>query len=337
MSEINSKGLSVSFRVDDGFLNHNNRKIIAKNVDISRTVDNVTYTQIELKQFYRQIFGEALAEYNSKQKRADCTIPDYYEHIKKSGKEKLAYEVVVQFGDLHDCGINSEHWETAKQMLDEYMKDFEQRNPNLKVFNSVLHLDESTPHLHIDFVPVAHKGKRWLPLKNSMSGALREQGFSSSNRMQNEWTAWADSERSFMEQILHKHGISREDKNVHRNHMTVDEYKQFAQKSEELKKLNAQITELKKKTDTEFTAEDAALFNNQNDFLRSKIIELGQTIEKLCRQVNAQSVPVSFFNPDKLQYMADGLARANIPYVAESNTAIRCTFLTMLGKRRRKY
>lgn len=118
MSEINSKGLSVSFRVDDGFLDHNNRTIIEKNVDISRTVDNVTYTQIELKQFYRQIFGEALAEYNSKQKRADRTIPDYYEHIKKSGKEKLFYEVVALFGDLHDCGVNSEHWETAKQMLD---------------------------------------------------------------------------------------------------------------------------------------------------------------------------------------------------------------------------
>ena len=179
MSEKNTNGLSVSFRVDSGYLDHNNRVITAHNVDVSRTADNITYTKIDLRDFYQQVFGEAVAEYNAKQKRADREIPDYYEHVKKSGKGKLFYEVIVQFGDLHDCGVGSENWETAKTMLDEYMREFEKRNPNLKVFNAVRHLDESTPHLHIDFVPVAHKGQRGMQLKNSMSGALREQGFSS--------------------------------------------------------------------------------------------------------------------------------------------------------------
>ena len=129
MSKKNPKGLSVSFRVDSGFLDHNNRVITAHNVDISRTADNVTYAKIDLHNFYEQIFGKALAEYNAKQKRADRQIPDYYEHVKKSGKGKLFYEVVVQFGDLHDCGLNSENWNTAKSMLDDYMREFEQRNP----------------------------------------------------------------------------------------------------------------------------------------------------------------------------------------------------------------
>ena len=102
MSEKNPKGLSVSFRVDSGFLDHNNRVITAHNVDISRTADNVTYAKIDLHDFYEQIFGKALAEYNAKQKRADRQIPNYYEHVKKSGKGKLFYEVVVQFGDLLD-------------------------------------------------------------------------------------------------------------------------------------------------------------------------------------------------------------------------------------------
>lgn len=228
MSEKNSKGLSISFRVDSGFLDHNNRVITAHNVDISRTSDNVTYTKIDLHDFYEQIFGTALAEYNAKQERADRQIPDYYEHVKKSDKGKLFYEVVVQFGDLHDCGLGSDNCQVAKSMLDEYMLDeymldFEKRNPNLKVFNAVMHLDESTPHLHIDFVPVAHKGQRGMPLKNSMSGALREQGFSSANRMENEWTAWSESERSVMEKILLKHGLRREDKNVHRPHLSVED------------------------------------------------------------------------------------------------------------------
>ena len=245
MSEKNSKGLSISFRVDSGFLDHNNLVITAHNVDISRTSDNITYTKIDLHDFYEQIFGEALAEYNAKQKRADREIPDYYEHVKKSGKGKLFYEAVVQFGDLHDCGVGSENWNTAKSMLNEYMLDFEKRNPNLKVFNAVMHLDESTPHLHIDFVPVAHKGQRGMPLKNSMSGALREQGFSSSNRMENEWTAWSESERSFMEQILLKHGLRREDKNVHRPHLSVEDYKRAALEAERIRKTESSQHDLR--------------------------------------------------------------------------------------------
>lgn len=138
-------------------------------------------------------------------------------------------------------------------MLDEYMLDFEKRNPNLKVFNAVMHLDESTPHLHIDFVPVAHKGQRGMPLKNSMSGALHEQGFSSSNKMQNEWTAWSESERSFMEQILLKHGLQREDKNVHRPHLSVDDYKKAAREAEQISSINAHINALKKKRADEIT------------------------------------------------------------------------------------
>lgn len=320
MSEKNPKWLSVSFRVDSGFLDHNNRVITAHNVDISRTSDNVTYAKIDLRQFYKQVFGEALAEYNAKQKRADRQIPDYYEHVKKSGKGKLFYEVVVQFGDLHDCGVGSENWKTAQAMLDEYMQKFEKRNPNLKVFNAVMHLDESTPHLHIDFVPVAHKGQRGMPLKNSMSGALREQGFSSSNKMQNEWTAWSESERSFMEQILLKHGLRREDKNVHRPHLSVEDYKKAALEARNISEINAHITALKKKPETELTSEDAALLNNQNDFLREEVTKRDEAISDLSKRANAAFVPVIVYNPDKLQYIADGLARTKIPFVAENNT-----------------
>ena len=320
MSEKKSNGLSVSFRVDSGYLDHNNRVITAHNVDVSRTADNITYTKIDLRDFYQQVFGEAIMEYNLKQERPDREIHDYYEQVKKSKKVKLFYEVVVQFGDLHDCGVGSENWQTAQTMLDEYMREFEKRNPNLKVFNAVMHLDESTPHLHIDFVPVAHKGQRGMPLKNSMSGALREQGFSSSNKMQNEWTAWSESERSVMEQILLKHGLRREDKNVHRPHLPVEDYKKDAQEAESIRKINAHINELKKKPAEELTLEEAALINNQNDVMREKVTELRQQFEDMSKKAEADFVPVSIYRPDKLQYIADGLARAKIPCVAESNT-----------------
>ena len=159
-----------------------------------------------------------------------------------------------------------------------------------------------------------------MQLKNSMSGALREQGFSSSNKMQNEWTAWSESERSVMEQILLKHGLRREDKNVHRQHLPVEEYKRAAQEAESIRKINAHINELKKKPAEELTSEDAALINNQNDVMREKITELRQEFGEMSKKAEADFVSVSIYSPDKLQYIADGLARARIPCVAESNT-----------------
>ncbi len=133
--------------------------------------------------------GRHFTEYNAKQAQKSRRISDYYEHVLKSAKGKPFYEVVVQFGDVESCGLGSENWEKAKLMLDDYMRNFEERNPNLKVFNAVLHLDESTPHLHIDFIPIARKSERGLSVKVSMKGALREQGFTLANRFQNEWSA----------------------------------------------------------------------------------------------------------------------------------------------------
>lgn len=320
MSEANSKSLSISFRVDSGIIDHNNRSIIAKNVDASRISDNITYKQVELKEFYQQIFGAALAEYNAAQKRADKRIPDYYEHIKKSNKEKLFYEIIVEFGDVLSCGKSSGNWETAKQMLDEYMREFEKRNPNLKVFNAVMHLDEATPHLHIDFVPVAHKTVRGLPLKNSMSGALREQGFSSSNRFQNEWVSWEEREQQEMTRILLSHGFSRDVKNDKHAYLPVDDYKKFAAQRQEIRKCNAHINELKKKNPAELSAEEMGLVNNQNDFLRSEITKRDEKISSMSRKMNAAFVPIEIYSEDKLQFVKEELTKRGIQFAEDVTT-----------------
>ena len=138
--------------------------------------------------------------------------------------------------------------------------------------------------------------------------------------MQNEWTAWSESERSVMEQILLKHGLRREDKNVHRQHLSVDDYKKAAQEAENIRKINAHINELKKKPIEELTSYEAALIKNQNDVMREKVTELRQQVEEMSKKAQADFVPVNVYNPDKLQYIADGLARTKIPFVAESNT-----------------
>ena len=318
MAEQTRNGLSVSFRLDDGIVEHNNREFIAKNVVRERIPDNITYKRENIREFYNQLFGQALAEYNARKAHPYQRIPDYYEHIRKGKQEKPYEEIVVQFGDMQDCGLNSENWKTAKAMLDEYMREFERRNPNLKVFNAVMHLDEATPHLHIDFVPIVHSPNRGLSVRVSMKGALREQGFSSANRMENEWVAWQEAEREYMEEILHKYGLHRDDKNVHREHWTVDEYKRKKQAAQEIRSMNDHINALKKKSDDSYTSEEISAIKNQNDYMRSEITKRDEKIAALSRQVNAVFIPYEIYSDDKLQYVADGLTRAKIPFIEES-------------------
>lgn len=319
MNEQQNNGLSVSFRIDDGIIEHNNRSFIAKNVVRERIPDNITYKKQNIREFYSELFGEALAEYNSRMKRHDRIIPNYYEHIRKGKQEKTFEEIVVQFGDINDCSVGSENGELAKQMLDQYMRGFETRNPNLKVFNAVMHLDEATPHLHIDFVPITHTGSRGLSTRVSMSGALREMGFAPENKFLTEWVAWSDSERAVMEKILREHGMYHDDKNVHREHWSVDEYKRKKQAAQEIRSMNDHINALKKKSDDSYTSEEIAAIKNQNDYMRSEITKRDEKIAALSRQVNAAFVPYEIYSDDKLQYVAVGLTRAKIPFIEESH------------------
>lgn len=320
MNGKNGSILSISFRIDEGVVEHNNREFIAKNVDGERVGDNITYCRQNIKDKYNELFGQALAEYNARQTQASRRIPDYYEHLKKSAKGKAYYEIVVQFGDMDTCGQGSGRWEEAKLMLDDYMREFEKRNPNLKVFNAVMHLDEATPHLHIDFIPIAHKVERGLSVKVSMKGALKEQGFTSANRMQNEWSAWEEQERSVMTEILHAHELSRDVKGVRREHLTVDEYKKHAANLAEIKKVNAHINELKKKNSADLTEDEIELIKNQNDLMRSEIQKRDKEIFTLSRKLGAEFVPFEIYSEDKLLYVAGELAKSGVPYVEEGTT-----------------
>lgn len=317
MNEANSNSLSISFRVDSGIIDHNNRSIIAKNVDASRISDNITYKQVELKEFYQQVFGAALAEYNAAQKRADKRIPDYYEHIKKSNKEKLFYEIIVEFGDVLSCGKSSDNWETAKQMLDDYMKDFEKRNPNLKVFNAVMHLDEATPHLHIDFVPVCYEQKQGLSTRVSMKRAIQQMGFSASGKKETEAILWGSSERAKLTGILNNHNIARQVVGAFHDHKSVEEYKRYAQI---IGDKNAHINALKKENPVDLSSTDVGDILNQNDFMRETITKQQAEISQLRARTTAKFMPIEIYNDEKRQYVIEQLQRVNSPFVEENNT-----------------
>ncbi len=148
--------------VGKGSLRHNERAFKADNVDKERTQNNVCFCKENLKTVYHNLFDEAVEKYNAKQTRADRKVDNYYEKIRTSKQEKLFHELIIQVGNKDDMNARSENGQLAKEILTDYMQGFQERNKNLKVFSAHLHMDEETPHLHIDFVPYITGSKRGM-------------------------------------------------------------------------------------------------------------------------------------------------------------------------------
>ena len=216
---------TISAMVGQGSVNHNSRKFHAKNTDPERSHLNITYCQENIKAVYHELFDEALERYNAKQTRADRRIEDYYEKIRSGKQEKPFHEIILQVGNRDDMSADSEEGQLAAAVLDEYMKGFQERNPQLRVFSAHLHMDEATPHLHIDFVPFTTGSKRGLDTRVSLKQALAAQGFKGGTRGDTEWSQWVRSEKEQLSLVMERHGIEWEDKGTHDKHLSVLDYK----------------------------------------------------------------------------------------------------------------
>lgn len=223
---------TISAMVGKGSINHNSRKFKAENIDPSRTHLNIDYCNENIKKVYHQLFDEALKRYNDKQIRADRKINNYYEKICNSKQEKPFHEIILQIGNKEDMSAESENGVLAKQVLDEYYKGFEERNPQLKVFSVHLHMDEATPHLHIDFVPFITGSKRGLDTRVSLKQALAVQGFKGGTRESTEWNQWIQSEKEQLSAVMERHGIEWEHKGTHEKHLSVLDYKKQERQKE---------------------------------------------------------------------------------------------------------
>ena len=211
--------------VGHGSVNHNSRKFHAKNTDPERSHLNVTYCQENIKAVYHELFDEALERYNAKQTRVDRRIENYYEKIRSGKQEKPFHEIILQVGNKDDMSADSDEGRLAATVLDEYMRAFQERNPNLRVFSAHLHMDEATPHLHIDFVPFTTGSKRGLDTRVSLKQALAAQGFKGGTRGDTEWSQWVRSEKEQLSAVMERHGIEWEDKGTHDKHLSVLDYK----------------------------------------------------------------------------------------------------------------
>ena len=208
-----------------GVLGHNSREFTAENIDTERTKFNTCYIHEDIKKVYHKLFGVALEEYNNKQKRNDRKIPDYYEKIRTSKQEKVFYEIIAQVGNLEDMSSVSDYGRLAEKILDEYMKVFIERNPTLYVFSAHLHMDEATPHLHIDFVPYTSGNTRGLETKTTLKGALEKLGFTGGTRSDTELAQWQTSEKEKLAEIMFERGVEWDKKGTHKEHLPVLDFK----------------------------------------------------------------------------------------------------------------
>ena len=216
---------TISAMVGKGSVNHNSRKFLAENVDGKRTHLNIDYCNENIKAVYHELFDEALKRYNDKQTRADRKIGDYYEKIRSSKQEKPFHEIILQIGNKDNMSADSQEGQLAAAVLDEYMRGFRERNPQLRVFSAHLHMDEATPHLHIDFVPFTTGSKRGLDTRVSLKQALASRGFKGGTRDDTEWNQWVRSEKEQLAAVMERHGIEWEDKGTHDKHLSVLDYK----------------------------------------------------------------------------------------------------------------
>ena len=255
-----------------GSVNHNTRKFKAANVDGERSCKNISYCNESIKKVYHELFGEALKKFNERQTRADRRIDNYYEKIRNSKQEKPFYEAVVQIGNKEDMSAIGDNAELSKQIMDEYFSGFKERNPHLRVFSAHLHLDEATPHLHIDFVPFTTGSKRGLETRVSLKQALTAQGFKGGSRGDTEWNQWVQAEKEMLARVMVRYGIEWEQKGTHNEHLSVLDYK----KQERVKEIEQLESKLADKKD-EFKSVENRIRNYDKG--TQVIAELEQRIE----------------------------------------------------------
>ena len=290
---------TISVMVGKGSVNHNSRKFHAKNTDPERSHLNVEYCNEDIRDVYHELFEEARIRYNAKQ-RKDRQVKDYYEKIASGKQEKPFHEIILQIGNKDDMGAKTEDGQLAAKVLDDYMKDFQQRNPTLRVFSAHLHMDEATPHLHIDFIPFITESKRAMDTRVSLKQALARLGFKGGTRSKTEWNQWVASEKEHLAAVMERYGIEWEQKGTHEKHLSVLDF-QKQERAKEVADLEERKAEL---------LEENSAFEIINGALCNQLAQVNEELDSSEEELlqSRQEADKAKKQADKYQKRVDELA-----------------------------
>ena len=279
---------TISFMTGKGSVNHNSRKFHAKNTDPERSCLNVEYCNENVKDVYHELFDEALTRYNEKQTRSDRRIDDYYEKIRSGKQEKPFHEIILQIGDKDNMGAKTENGRLAAKVLDKYMRDFQRRNPTLRVFSAYLHMDEATPHLHIDFVPYTTGSRRGIDTRVSLKQALSALGFKGGTRRETELNQWVAYEKEQLAAVMLEHGIEWEKKGTHEKHLSVLDFEK-KERAKEVAELEQSISDGKERLSGiqiqhKKAVQETEQIRQKGEAIRQEVSELSKTSDLLKEQ-----------------------------------------------------
>jgi predicted nucleic acid-binding Zn-ribbon protein len=283
---------TVSIAKGRGYLNHNDRsidRVSEKSWDPELSRKNVICRNIPIEDAYEQLFGKALNEYNQRQidvNHPERRIKNYYEHISRSKQEKPFYEFVVAFGNMNDK--DTDIYPSLQRCLDEYITNFDKRNPNFKVFQKIVHLDEKgIDHAHLDFIPVSTHNKRGLSVKNSFRGALKEMGYTGKTA----FLDWRQSEEKYMAEILERHGLEFERGSGRDEHLNVRQYQAEAREINRLAQQKLKNMELPSIPEPEIKI---------NPITKSESVKLSKTeFDKIKQVIEHQQTQITSLEAQK--------------------------------------
>ena len=279
---------------------HNNRKY--KNnkneeIDLSLSQYNITLVGTknivkDIKDFYKTEFGEALYNYNKKQNREDRKIIDYLEKMNNDTKSNIAVEMIFQIGDKQD-------WENAtmedkQKTIDIFKKAIPiLQEKNIKCFNASVHLDETSPHLHLLAVPVVEKQTRGLEKQVSQNKVITK---SVLNDIRTE------VEKAFITEYNKIYGTNKELKKGSEieEHLSVEDYKN-TKKIIEIAKKTADKQVLKEKIEQDYkkVADEVKEKEKETNFLTNQLTKLEK--EKTEKKQDLEKIKKDIENIDNIR------------------------------------
>lgn len=267
---ISSKNHSINTSADlKRVSNHNTRKFEEKkennlemNLELSHynaSLKGSNNLYQDIKEFYKDFFEESRLEFNQKQKRDDRKIYDYFEKISNDSKKQMAVEVIVQLGD-------KKFWENKTieeklQMTEVYKEQLfflEEKLPNFKVCNAIIHYDEASPHIQLVGVPITENCKQGMSKQVSKKSVFTKEVLKELQLEMRE-----NAIENFNKFYKTKEVLKPLEKGRNKDYL-IEEIKEIRELEKE-KELRQKEIEKLKETIQEKRNENKELFNKYND------------------------------------------------------------------------
>lgn len=222
--------------------NIRNPKVVSKEPHIDVNGSHEVWIDEPVRQAYDRLFGEAVEAYNARQARPERQIKSYYNDICKDSKKHPVYEMIIGIYGKNEDGSPICSAEQGKEIMQQFVENWKQRNPNLELIGAYYHADEpgAEPHLHLDYIPVAHGYTRGLETQTGLVKALGEQGFEKKGKATAQ-IQWEKRENDYLTSLCEAVGLRVDHpRQEGRQHLATQELK-----------LQSRVDELERATEQE--------------------------------------------------------------------------------------